>query len=144
MLPKTGKYEKLYLYKVFQRNKQSVPCFSFYPILLSMSINFTWDWAVQINIDDSLQLMYNTTHVGRQAEVRSYNASSVLCYLYIGAKMAKYHYFKKYFAIYHCLQNIQQSTTFLKLDFVEIEFFMVLEFMELKYQEKILRFFDVA
>ena len=36
------------------------------------------------------------------------------------------------------------TTTFLKLDFVEIEFSMVLEFMELEYHEKILKFFDVT
>ena len=36
------------------------------------------------------------------------------------------------------------TTTFLKLDFVGIEFSMVLEFMELEYHEKILNFFDVT
>ena len=36
------------------------------------------------------------------------------------------------------------TTTFLKLDFVEIEFSMVLEFMELEYHEKILKFFYVT
>ena len=36
------------------------------------------------------------------------------------------------------------TTTFLKLDFVGIEFSMVLEFMELKYHEKNLKFFDVT
>ena len=63
--------------------------------------------------------------------------------------------------IYHCLQNIQQSTIFLKLEFVELHkfvfqklelfeqiafkftvlFFMELKFLELKLHKKISKFF---
>ena len=38
------------------------------------------------------------------------------------AKMTIYHYLAKYLAIYYCLWNIQQSTTFLKFEFVNFKF----------------------
>ena len=40
------------------------------------------------------------------------------------AKMTIYHYLAKYLAIYYCLWNIQQSTTFLKFEFVNFKFAM--------------------
>jgi hypothetical protein len=47
---------------------------------------FTWVWAAWINIDGTLQVMYDATgvrlHAGRQAEVRSLIADSVLCFAY--------------------------------------------------------------
>ena len=46
----------------------------------------------------------------------------------IGAQMAIYYYLAKYLAINHCLWNILQSTTFLKLKFVKLKFAVELEF----------------
>ena len=51
-------------------------------------------------------------------------------------KIAKQHIFEKYVAIYHYFGNMQGSTTFWVLEFGEIEFFMVLKFMELDYHGK--------
>ena len=44
------------------------------------------------------------------------------------AKMVEYHFWLKYLAIYYYLQNIEQSTIVLKL-----EFYIKLEFMKIEF-----------
>ena len=50
-------------------------------------------------------------------------------------KIAKYHVLAKFMANYHCFKNIQQSTTFLVLEFRKLEFLsnMVLELHKVEY-----------
>ena len=48
-------------------------------------------------------------------------------------KMVEYHFWLKYLAIYHYLQNIEQSTIVLKL-----EFYIKLEFMKIEFPKMLL------
>ena len=63
-------------------------------------------------------------------------------------KMAKYHCWAKYLAIYHCFGNIYECTTLLELEFFEkiafkvaMLFFMELKCLELELHKKLVAIF---
>ena len=88
----------------------TVLCFSLYPYFIINVHKLTWDCAAYINIEGSLQVMYDATGVGLrfglQAEVRLYIFSRVL-WLYIVSR-----------AVYslYCLSNKQREIQYILLD----------------------------